>query len=152
MNRIPENEVAEAVSPARNTAAGRSIGRPDSHLVDRQSLGPAAVPSPPPELIPWLKNLTPEGCRAAFEQDGTFHYSLHKQRPGSLSLRATADTATSAELPALEGASEPSLNIELFRAPGNLTENFAQDAKRIAFAKSVIEDLKAGRREKRAEK
>ena len=61
MNRVPENEVSAAVSPARNTAAGRSIGRPDGHLVDRQSLGPAAVPSPPPELISWMKYLAPEG-------------------------------------------------------------------------------------------
>ena len=52
MSRIPENEIAEAVSPARKTAAGRSIGRPDDdHPEARQFLGPAAASKFPAPAI-----------------------------------------------------------------------------------------------------
>lgn len=47
--------------------------------------------------------------------------SLHKTRPGSLSLRMTVDPDAKSRLPALEGAPEPDLNIEPLPAEGNVT-------------------------------
>ena len=67
-------------------------------------------------------------------RDGTFHYSLHRHvEAGSLSIPTAGRQAQGPVAPpALEGAPDI-LNLESFRAPGNLTENFAQDAKRIAL-------------------
>jgi hypothetical protein len=44
--------------------------------------------------------------------NGAYHYSLHTPRLGSLSLRTTAGVAN-AGLPALEGAPEPDVNLDL---------------------------------------
>lgn len=65
-------------------------------------------------------------------RDGTFHYSLHRYvEAGSLSLPTAGRQAQGPVAPpALDGAPD-SLNIELFRAPGNLTETFAHDAEKI---------------------
>ena len=85
--------------------------------------------------------------------DGTFHYSLLRHvEAGSLSLPTAGRQAQGPVAPpALDGTPDI-LNLGIFHAPGNLTENFAQYAKHFSFAKSVIEDVKAGRREKLAEK